>query len=904
MVPPGKVPQIKPFFMKIMMPIVSGILLAGVAAAGADSGKTRAFWPDGKLVPVRQQGGKAFQVQATKEEITLKFSDLKSSDDYVFLDFGRADLASLGQGGFVEVEAEVDNPILRITVAVADPANFWESNQFLEGNALMRSGRASYRFYLSGLRPSRLLSGQDRLFVFLQDLGGDARGNATVKISRVGLGETVEGWADEMKATYGKQYRWPEVEKIEPLYYEHFEKGVDWKEVSSNPSLQRLSLDGPWRKRSFGEKTWDYPFLADDLYAQSDYADGDWEIVQIPEPGLPDQHGGHSWYRRVFELPEGFPAKRVYLRMDDLADDARIYLNGKLVGTQTSTEKRLDWVAENGSRKAFMFGVPVKKAMTWQHFERCEIPFPFDASALPDGRNRLVLPIYSDDFAWPLAYDVTDYLRPGKNTLAVRLYGNPMRGWWIFRHRDDRAARNVHGILGPVTLAGVAHPRIESLVRIPPSTVDQEASARHRFECQLRPEEVGSVKEILFLCEGEEVRVPFEPGKIAAAEFRLPAGFRDYAANVFVIGGNGEVLDRREIIFHGVVVEVKDRQLRVNGDPFFARGINSNSGVEWENDRTLTRKEYLRLLRQYQQLGVNALRIEGASWQMEEAFNHGMMVIPVTAAASTDTSIGVFGQLVEPDLRLACDRQRLFGLLLRDAPNILMWNGSNEIHHTPGYADRQVMEDYLEGIRQAFRESDPYQRFVTHANLDQWRQNWFFTEGQDIVGWNTYQPAEGIARLLPEIEKEAAGRAIIVTEWGTLKGKPDREGREEAWEKEMREKWEVLVRAPGVVGMFLFPFHGELDDERGRAFVRSLLLPFTLTKSEDVVVFTNRSEAPMREVSFQIVQGPDVLNVKWLDEIAPGASEKIPLPLQPGGVLEVRYDSHRGLKRFYSEVLE
>lgn len=884
--------------------IASGIALAAAMAVDADNTKIRTVWPDGRLAPTRQQGGKAFHIQATAKDIVLKFSDINSSDDYVFLDFGPANLANVGLGGYVEVEADVDNPILRITVAVADPERFWESNQFLEGNALMHAGRRTYRFYVSGLRPSRLLSEKDHLLVFIQDLGGDARGTATVRILKVDVGETAEGWASEMKAIYSKQYQWPKVEKIEPLYYEHFDKGVDWKEASSSPSLKRFSLDGPWKKHSFGEKTWDYEFLADDQYAQPDYADEAWEIVQIPEPKVTDQKGGYFWYRHVFDLPEDFPRSRVYLRLDDLADDARIYLNGKLIGTQTSTEKRFDWVAENGSRKDFMFGVPVKKAITWQHFDRCNIPFPFDAQAIPEGKNRLVLPIYSDDFEWPLAYDVTDDLRPGKNTIAVRLYGNPMRGWWIFRHRDDRAAQNIHGILAPVTLAGVVQPQIVSFVRTPPAGVESDASALHRFECSVGGEDADSIKEILFRCEGQETIVPFETDKIAKAEFRLPAGFHDYAADVFVMGKNGEVLDQERIAFHGVVVEVKDRRLFVNGDLFFARGINSNSGVEWENDRTLTRKEYLRLLRQYQQLGVNAVRIEGASWQLEEAFKHGMMVMPVTAAASTDTSIGVFGQLVEPDLRLACDRQRLFGLLLRESPNILMWNGSNEIHHTPGYDDRQLMQEYFEGIRQAFRASDPYKRMVTHANLDQWRQNWFFTEGQDVIGWNTYQPADGIAKLLPEIEKEAAGKPIIVTEWGTLKGKPDREGKENDWEKEMRDKWEVLVKAPGIVGMFLFPFHGELEDERGRAFVRSLLMPFTLKKLEDVIIFTNHSEAPMRDVSFQIVQGPDVLNVKWVDEISPGCSEKIPLPLQSGGTLEIRYDSHHGLKRFYTEALE
>ncbi|MDR1284331.1 MAG: hypothetical protein LBK99_26490, partial [Opitutaceae bacterium] len=228
---------------------------------------------------------------------------MANSDDYIAIDLGAVKLSGYEQGGYIEIETETDNPVLRLSPAIAEPGNFWGSRQNVEGGAIIKPGARTYRFYLDGIAGWRTNAGRDNLYLFVQDLGGEARGSAHFKITRVTLKPPAADWRKQKAEAYAWQYDWPKVEKIEPLYYEHLERAVDWAQVSSSPTLVRISLDGAWKKKSFGEKTWDYGFLADEEYSETGYDDSGWDDINIPEPPAPDQPGGHFWYRREIELP-------------------------------------------------------------------------------------------------------------------------------------------------------------------------------------------------------------------------------------------------------------------------------------------------------------------------------------------------------------------------------------------------------------------------------------------------------------------------------------------------------------------------------------------------------------------------------------------------------------------------
>ncbi len=898
------------------------LLVAALTVFIGCTGHTQTLWPDSECHPsIYKDPKKAFRLETQGGVVKVHFDDAANTDNYIQIDFGSYPLKDYMDGGYLETTVEITKPILRMDFVVANPAepeHFWDSRSGVEGAAILQEGVHTYRYYLDYL-PKKSAATGNHIYLFLQNLGGDARGTTDVKITSVTLHMPTPNWREEKRQAYQTQFRWPEVEPIEPLYYENFDHAVKWDQVASSPQLNRIPLDGKWRKKAFGERTWDYAFLADTSYAREDYDASTWPEVTVPEPLVPDQPGSHFWYRKEVNLSRDDLKGSVYLRFDDLCDDARLYVNGEWVGTQASVRKENDWVVLNGTRNRS--GLPVKKAITWDWFDRCEIPFPFDKSAMPEDKGRLVLPIYFGEYRWPLAYEVGKFLHAGKNVVAVRLYGDPVSGWWIFRHRDDRAAKNIYGLLGSVALTTVPHPGVASFTRTAPTTVADDGTAMHRFDCTVA--DGTGVAAVRFRCEGQEKTISVDGGvKVYSAKFKLPAQFASYHGEVQLLDKAGLVTDSQRIDFHGVVVELRGTELRVNGDPYVIRGINGNEGVEFKNDRKVTKAEFIRVAKLYQELGFNTIRCNDAnSWLANEAFSRGLMVMPVVAAATCNLSIGIFGQLSNPDFRLATDLQRRLPILMAETPNVLLWNDGNEIHHTPGYDDRPILQRYLTEAREAIRAGDPYHRPVTLANLDSWGDNWFFFEGQDIIGWNIYQKPPALTAQSPEVYAAAGGKPFVYTEWGTYKGKPDRDKDIDGWETEMRWKWNMISHAPGIGG-FLYGWHGEMEDERGHAFLKDIQLPYTVKKDGGTVVFTNRSEYPMREVSFSLnpnaatvadnapASGDGVaagasatVPLDTVAVLAPGESREVKLPDGAKGAVEIRYDSHHGLKHFFSEAL-
>ncbi len=879
----------------------SGILLTFFLATilGAAAADNRVLWPGSGPDPVPQAAAKAFQMSASGGSIDVDFNDIANSDDYIQIDLGPVtDLANYLPGGYIEATADIDKPILRIAFSLADPADFWNTRIHLEFPAPLVTGSHPYRFYLDNVPAYVIAPGKDHLYLELHDLGGAARGEARARITSVTLSPQTADWQTEKTKIYLDQFQLLTFDKIEPLYYAHYENAVDWDSIAFDPGLSRIPLDGTWKKSFVGEKSWDYAYLADESPAQPNYNDSSWTATTVPEPATPDQQGGYYWYRREVDVPADVLKGKVYLRCDDLSEAGRLYVNGKLAGTQASVLEEWQWIVENGTRSPKTQGVPVKQAATWGLFERLGIPFPFDLSALPDDAKRLYLPIFSGEYKWPYAYDVTGLLVPGRNVIAARIYGDPLRGWWIYKNRNDRAAQNVFGLLGSVYLAASPGPTIERFVRIPPEKVADDGTAVHGFDCTV----VGNAAKVRFLCEGNVQTVPVVGGK-AHADFTLSARFTDYRARAVLLDQQDQPLHEEEIAFNGVVVDIKDRVLRVNGEPYDIRGVNSDVGIE---QGTVTRREFLRKLRFYQQEGINALRINQLQpWQLQAAFDAGMMVMPCTTAGSTDLDIGALGDLENPDYRLATDRHRNLATLIGQAPNILIWNGANELWHTAGYSDREILQKYLVAIRDAFRAGDPYHRPVTFANLDVLQDNWIFYDGQDVVGWNIYSVPVKSAHDAPIIFQGAGDKPLVFTEWGTHGGKKDRDGKIDAWEAEMRSKWDIISKTPGSAGGFLFPFHGEFEDERGRAFIRELYLLFSFEKNGDKWTFTNKSAAPMRDVSFIFISdGIDVPRTRYAIEIKAGGTFDVDPPDNFTGTVEIRYDTHYGLKHFFTQHIQ
>ncbi len=860
-----------------------------------------------------RQSSTTFAGSVVEQTLTLDYVDQPGKDNYIHLDLGVLDLKSLGEGGYVQVIASIDQPILLMSMVLADPQDFWPRRMFLEGEGQMKPGEYTYRYYIDALPPTRLAERTDHVFIMLHGLGGKQdHGPAQVRIRQISLHPQTTDWREQKRAAYAQQYNWlMDTAPIAKLYEEHLQNAVNWDEVANNPASVRLSLDGQWARQTHGLRFWDYAFLADTSAAQPRQDTSDWQQVSVPEPPTPNPQGGYWWYRRTFKLPvQQGQAGKVYLRLDDLADEARIYVNGQLVGSQVGTDKELSWVVENGSRFPNMKGLPARQILSWRNFERCGIPFPIDLYHIPTEQRRLPLPLYSADCAWPLAYDITAALQPGENTLAIRVFGNPIHNWWIFKHRDeDRRAQGIFGLLGSVTLLVQPSAALTEFTRAPANQVDAQGMVEHRFSARLTQSQTAA--RVVFTCDEQNISSKqADADGVYHAAFRLPASFAEHHARVVVLDSDERVLDERQLSFHGVVVEQRAGQVLVNGEPYIVRGINADQGIAWENDREVTRARFRRNLARLAQLGVNTIRLQRAqAADLADAQQMGLMVMPVIAPASTDYSIGIFGQLVDPDYQLATDPARLVALRLRECPNVLIWNSGNEVHHTPGYDDRLILTRYLEEAQAALHAYDSYRRPVSFANLDSWQVNWFFFAGQGVIGYNTYSPPATLDLCLTQMRQQTE-KPFIFTEWGVYGGEKERKADTAKWERTMRQLWDLIAKGSQCAGGFLFPYHGEMDDARGRSFLRELYQPFTLTRSGEQITFRNQEVAPMRELSLRWVDpdSAEVLQPATAAVLAP--QEQLTFAAYPTAanaqpaLLVIDYQTHRGLRHHYIRYVD
>ena len=58
----------------------------------------------------------AFQSKVAGDVIEIDFTDRTNQDNYLHIDLGKFDLSEYLPGGYLEIDAEVDRPILRLSL--------------------------------------------------------------------------------------------------------------------------------------------------------------------------------------------------------------------------------------------------------------------------------------------------------------------------------------------------------------------------------------------------------------------------------------------------------------------------------------------------------------------------------------------------------------------------------------------------------------------------------------------------------------------------------------------------------------------------------------------------------------------------------------------------------------------
>jgi len=856
--------------------------------------------------------GKSFSSSVNASSIRVELNDKDKKDKYVFVDFGHVDLAKSWPGGYLALEMEADRPAMRISACLANPASFWTSKVDIEGECVVKEGLFHYRFYLDALLESRASNPNDHLYILLHDSGKGEQGKATATISKLSLLPQTESWEPEKEASYDRQYDHKELKSLGNLYRANYERLVSWEAAKENPSSKTISLDGAWQKTYAGDLTWDYKALADSSWSTPDFKPQGWETVKVPEEPVEGQKGGHYLYRKTFSFSKR-PGAKTLLRFEDISNYAEIYVNGRKASCQSSVRRRHDWVVEGGSRAGGNAGKNVKEMLAWRNFERCGIPCPFEKSSMPDGELSLLLPIYTGEAPWPMASDIGDLLVDGENVIALRVYGCPVKGFWIFKERDDRPAKGIIGILGDASLLVDETPALLSFDSAIEGQVDAEGCVSRAFKCVLNPDFEKSVASVVLSLDGEPpVRMAPGAARTWTAILLSKADFATHSAKASALDANGKTVDEKALDFPGTVWELRDKRLFVNGDPYFVRGINASMGIEWDNNRKVTRREWLRQLRLYQQFGVNTLRIEGTSPKhFQDALEAGMTVMAGYVPGSCDTTMMALGNLSKPDCEFVTDPHKEMAIMFSQFPNVLFWNTGNENHHTPGWNDRAIQDKFLETAQASIHRFDPLKRPTVHANLDCFDTSWFFTKGQDsIIGMNSYSSNEQFAAELKTFER-IWSRPVVYTEWGywdnEARAIKDRSSDVAAWERKMEGKMKTMRESKACVGGFLYAYHGELKDERGLEFLQRLFSPFALSKDANSVTLENTDVCPFRALSLTLVSEADAPAAEYVETLKPGEKASLKLPDKTKGEglrLEIRYKTHRGLNHFATRSLE
>lgn len=239
-----------------------------------------------------------------------------------------------------------------------------------------------------------------------------------------------------------------------------------------------------------------------------------------------------------------------------------------------------------------------------------------------------------------------------------------------------------------------------------------ERDAEGRFITPIGVEASPAPKQVRVYAVGRLVGEAKSGGEAVTIACEPWFGFYD----IEIAFDNGRVLQR----VPATLVETRDAQLLVNGEPFIVKGLNVHALDPSSPART---REMMRIFRG---LGFNTLRMDAPPrWQVDMALeeNLGCSVLPPFSVASTD---GLFARCDGPPMSTTRGVVRAFIERYADAPAVLLWNSCNEIGGDT--------TDFLLGLYPAFKRLDPYARPVHYANLygqDRW-------QGQDVMGVNYY----------------------------------------------------------------------------------------------------------------------------------------------------------------------
>ncbi|MBK1832359.1 hypothetical protein JIN77_16595 [Verrucomicrobiaceae bacterium R5-34] len=562
-----------------------------------------------------------------------------------------------------------------------------------------------------------------------------------------------------------------------PVVFHYGQVRPDFEDDAENPHRSRVSLDGEWQFR-FDPKS---RGTSEQWFAtETDLSD--WKKVQVPHcwdamPGgkfwdwndqsssNPPHYNGAAWYRRSFEL-QPKTNKRQRIAFLGVQQRARVFLNGKEIA---------------------------------QH----------------EGGGA------------PFSIDVTEHLKSGGNTLALKVVRLPNfkkkkngKGW------DELEYTHTLHPKAPDCWPYAGIHRSVSLIEEPALSIrktqihNKNGSIRHAVVVSNHGKADATTRVSVKTNIPDTKTIVSGPIQLAAGQTRvvpitLPAGDQAkpwlpdspvvYQSTATLLDNQRQATDQLTSTFGIREFRTRGSQFVLNGKPIFLKGA-SVYGEHHSRGAALTKKDHQELFGLLHDSKSNFARlhvIQRDPYAYQLADQQGILVCGEWGGFWYKEK-SMHAQTVDPQsIYQTMGRCAVWDLM--NHPSVVLWGLNNECHQFC-----KEYEPFLKTSRDLVQEIDRFQQLpITWAAWHPHKGQPHF-EHADAVGFNEYRGAMDPFELLDpdmkKVRKQNPNKPLIILENGAWSKRGSRgsvtKKNNENWQADLlKRQWEVLTKhSPAFAG--------------------------------------------------------------------------------------------------------
>ena len=414
------------------------------------------------------------------------------------------------------------------------------------------------------------------------------------------------------------------------------------KQGDKTKSSRYLSMEGMW-KFNFVKNHQDAP---KDFFGLK-YDDTKW--VDFPVPGLFELNGygdriykniGYAWsttfksnppyigetnnytgsYRRTFDLPVDWKGQEVFFHVGSATSNLSLWVNGKYVG-------------------------------------------------------------YSEDSKVAAEFNITKYLKPGKNLIAMQV-----RRWCDGSYLEDQDFWRFTGIAREVYLFARPKAHVEDYTMTQDWVVDSKRGIL-KFDVKTTGKAQATAKVIF---DDGQISSEFEPNhEIFLNAVKPWTAETPHLYTVFITLKQGdkvlEVIRQRVGFRH---IEIKGGQLLVNGQPILIKGADRHE-LDPDGGYIVSVERMIQDIKIMKQLNINAVRTchypDDPRWY-DLCDEYGIYLTAEANAESHGMGYGAGTLAKRPDFELMhMERNQANVISFKNHPSIIVWSLGNEAGYGPNF---------------------------------------------------------------------------------------------------------------------------------------------------------------------------------------------------------------------------